>query len=396
LTPPLSLENPAGSRPRRALFIATYSHSSPYKLGSHHICDELLRRGWQVTLITHPLGLTTLMGSRSEKLNRLRNAYRSTEGRDGQYKEFSRLQAFVPVNRRGFAALGLNRPGNVGWPSLRSIVRDRFGTGSIDLLYMDNVHQPFWLDYVTASKFVLRLPDDPFGHGPLRPPLRRSLMTLVRRADATICPSAATADKARCVGARSVLRISNGVDLAAFRYPRPPPEEYAQLQGPIAIYLGACDQRVDKGLLQSVAQRTPEISYVVVGDVRGGRLDSSPPANLHILGARPYADVPDYLINADVGLLPFDAKQDNLLVQSTDPLKLYQYLAAGLPVVSTDVPAARSLAEHVTLAPPEPDSFSQAIRAQLDAARGPRCPDWLAPHDWRVKVDELLEQLDLR
>jgi len=381
---------------RRALFVATYSRSSPYRLGSHHICDELLRRGWQVTLITHPLGIATMLGSPREKLARLANVLRSNTGTEDSYMEYSRLQLFVPVNRPGLAGFGLGRWSCVGWPAVARILRQRLRAGGLDLLYMDNAYQPFWLDHVDAARFVYRLPDDPFGHGPLQGPLQRSLEWLIRHADATVCPSASTESAARQLGARRVLPISNGVDLAHFTGDKPRPEEYASIPGPIAVYLGACDARVDKRLLEAVALRVPEVTFVVVGDVRGDAFSRPMPENLLLLGSRPYDQIADYLVHADIGLLPFDTSDDNLLVQGTDPLKLYQYLAAGLPVVSTEIPAAQALAGMVALAPQEPGGFSVALRTQLQNPGVAPDPDWLARQDWCAKVDCLLGDLDLQ
>jgi glycosyltransferase involved in cell wall biosynthesis len=123
---------------------------------------------------------------------------------------------------------------------------------------------------------------------------------------------------------------------------------------------------VDQELLAALAARMPEASFVLVGPLQTevSRLAQSP--NVHLLGARSHAHVPGYVKGFDVGLVPY-----RLTPYTADvyPTKLNEYLAMGIPVVATDLPAIRRFnAEHgpVVAVGRDADAFAAAIRGALN------------------------------
>ena len=85
------------------------------------------------------------------------------------------------------------------------------------------------------------------------------------------------------------------------------------------------------------------------------------PDNVHFLGQKPASAVPDYVAGFDVGLLPYRL---NLETRHISPLKLYEYLAAGKPVVSTPIPAALPFSDTVSIAA-EPADYAAAVSLSL-------------------------------
>ena len=144
------------------------------------------------------------------------------------------------------------------------------------------------------------------------------------------------------------------------------PEDLQPFQRPLVGYLGGVHRWVDQDLLAAVAARMPEASFVLVGPVQAevSRLARSP--NVHFLGARPHAQVPGYIKGFDVGLVPY-----RLAPYTADvyPAKLNEYLAMGIPVVATDLPAIRRFnAEHgpVVAVGHDADAFAAAIREAMN------------------------------
>ncbi|HEY0581919.1 MAG TPA: glycosyltransferase, partial [Chloroflexota bacterium] len=87
-----------------------------------------------------------------------------------------------------------------------------------------------------------------------------------------------------------------------------------------------------------------------------------------LLGPRPYDTLPSYLAAMDVALIPF--KKDRVTYHA-DPIKAYEYLAAGVPVVATDLPALRRL-QHVLHLADSPDAFATQLDAALAEAADPQ------------------------
>ncbi|MEU2201901.1 glycosyltransferase [Isoptericola sp. NPDC019482] len=215
--------------------------------------------------------------------------------------------------------------------------------------------------------------------------LRRWEDDLLARADVvTVCsPALAEGKGARRRSARSqgtdpvgVVLVRNGVDVEAYRRPGPRPSDMPS--GPVALYAGTLHpDRLDVELCVATAgamRAAPAgATLVLVGpallaadDV--ARLRS---AGVVLAGPRPYDQIPAYLTHADVLVVPHhvDAFTDSL-----DPIKLYEYLAAGRPVVSTPVSGFRDAratlgSSHVTAVPP--DRFPRAVATVLDAAPVP-------------------------
>ncbi len=139
------------------------------------------------------------------------------------------------------------------------------------------------------------------------------------------------------------LLVPNGVDYEHFaRVKREargtPPTDLAPIVDrgrPIIGYHGALARWFDYDLVAEVARRRADLSFVLIGSdfdftLRETRLLSLP--NVTWLGARPYADLPRYLAWMDAGIIPF---QLNAVTHATSPIKLFEYMAAGLPVVIT-------------------------------------------------------------
>jgi len=107
------------------------------------------------------------------------------------------------------------------------------------------------------------------------------------------------------------------------------------MSGPRLVYAGALDSRFDAAAARALALALPDASIVLIGPaedgVRAALEQGGVLANLHLLGPRPYANLPGYFQNADAGLILLNDHPAN---GGRSPMKLYEYAAAGLPVVS--------------------------------------------------------------
>ncbi|MDP9193382.1 MAG: glycosyltransferase [Acidobacteriota bacterium] len=139
---------------------------------------------------------------------------------------------------------------------------------------------------------------------------------------------------------------------------------------PIVGYFGAIAPWFDVDLLARVASRRPDCSFVVIGgvfDVDVASLKRLP--NVHLLGQQPYARMPAYLRDFDVCTIPFVV---NEITAATDPVKFYEYISLGKPVVSTHMPELEPFADLLYLAGDEEDFLRKldlALAEDDDALR---------------------------
>ena len=214
---------------------------------------------------------------------------------------------------------------------------------------------------------------------------------MVRRADVVLTSSEQLCAERRPLNAHTHF-VPHGVDVEHFARALEPSTRIAdELRGlprPIIGFFGQLADWVDLPLVRALADARPAWSFVLVGrsttdlDVLRG------PRNVHLVGLRPYASLPEYCRGFDVGIIPF---RTNALTQRANPLKLREYLAAGLPVVSTPLPEVARYDGLVRLAEGR-DAYLAQIEAALretsgEAAR--RRLDAMRGESWEARVGQI-------
>ncbi|WP_457580165.1 UDP-galactopyranose mutase [Ensifer canadensis] len=180
----------------------------------------------------------------------------------------------------------------------------------------------------------------------------------------------------------------SSVDVRHFRsartLPVSPPDQ-AELAGPLLGFCGVIDERLDLDLIKALADRRPCWSIVLIGPVAKIKDEDLPRApNIHYLGQKHYAELPAHFSRWDVALMPFALNDATRFIS---PTKTPEYLAAGLPVVTTpivDVVRQYDDINGVFFAS-DASAFVEACEAALKLP--PRSGKWLAG------VDELLSTL---
>ena len=205
------------------------------------------------------------------------------------------------------------------------------------------------LDRLAPSLVVYHCVDDIAAHPRIdAAAFEAAERRFVRRADVVLASSPPLAEKMRRLGA-NVHCMTNVADVerfAAARGPGPIDPAVAALPEPRIVFTGAiAATKVDVQLLTELATLRPHWSIVLVGPVGLGdpRTDASALAridNIHLIGARRYTDLPPVLRGAQAAIIPYLL---NELTAGIFPMKVYEYLAAGLPVVATPLPSLQGI-----------------------------------------------------
>ena len=148
------------------------------------------------------------------------------------------------------------------------------------------------------------------------------------------------------------------------------PDDIAHIPSPRIGFIGAVSgYKMDFVLLRAVADARPAWSFLLIGEVGEGDpwteiTTLSGAANIHLLGGRAYASLPRYLKGMDVAILPSNI---NDYTRSMFPMKFFEYLAAGRPVVATSLPALADY-HHAALFADTAEDFVAAIERSLDGS----------------------------
>ncbi|MCC6452282.1 MAG: glycosyltransferase [Acidobacteria bacterium] len=174
------------------------------------------------------------------------------------------------------------------------------------------------------------------------------------------------------------------------------PADVADLPRPIIGFHGLIADWVDLDLVKKIAEHFSEGSVVLVGkhtiEAEGKVAELRRIANVHIVGRKPYGELPAYCAAFDVAINPFVI---NELTLAANPLKVREYLAAGLPVVSTDIPEVRVL-EDVLVGETSDDFIAKLEDALAHPKSRGAVSDAIRHESWEAKVDELRAILEER
>lgn len=191
----------------------------------------------------------------------------------------------------------------------------------------------------------------------IKPPLLEMEKLLVERCDFLVVTAQRLFDK-WLPYRRPMILARNAADYDFYQRRL---EQNGLLNGvsrPVVGYFGAIADWFDVDLLADVAQSRPDYNFVLLGgvfDVDVSRLRKAP--NVKLLGQQPYETMPRYLYNFDVCVIPFKI---NPITEATDPVKLYEYLSGGKPVVSAPLPELTPYRDHLYVAENASD-FAQKI-----------------------------------
>jgi len=164
----------------------------------------------------------------------------------------------------------------------------------------------------------------------------------VRRADVVLASSQKLYDMAKRLN-NNVHLVPNGVDFDHFHRTEQLPRPADLPPGPIVGFYGALATWVDWEMVERLTRLAERVgwSVVMIGCLYGIGKEQIP-SGVHYLGYKDYEELPRYLQHFDVAIIPFKVTS---MIESCNPIKMWEYLAAGKPVVTTALPEAQQLKE---------------------------------------------------
>lgn len=186
--------------------------------------------------------------------------------------------------------------------------------------------------------------------------------------------------------------VPNGLDPSEWTRDENPPEWVSSLPRPLLVYAGALDSRIDIDWLKTLADAEPSSSIVLVGPLTEpdhvAPLRAVP--NVHFHEPVDRGPLTALIRNADAGLLPHRITR---LTSAMSPLKLLEYLAAGLPVAATNLPPVRALGHPGVVLVPDGGDFAAGVRSALAIGRASESERlaFVEGNSWRFRHEHVLD-----
>ncbi|WP_449040963.1 glycosyltransferase [Paracoccus sp. (in: a-proteobacteria)] len=262
------------------------------------------------------------------------------------------------------------------------------------------IQHPYWwhLARHLSPEFQLTFDcmDDIGGFSNTQPQVLTAELEMAARVDKMVVSSQYLADRFGAL--REVALVRNGTDVSHFirNHDEPAPDWLGPLRpGAIRVgYVGAIAEWFDSDLLERIARANPDFDIHLCGAVtaepplRLGRLD-----NVTLHGEIPYADVPAFLQQMEVLIIPFQLLP---IIKACDPVKFYEYAAVGRPTVSTSLPEL-ARAGDLVLRADSPEDFAAAIRRAAplasDAGFAARLRRYALENAWDFRATDMLAHM---
>jgi glycosyltransferase involved in cell wall biosynthesis len=388
---------PPHSVRRRAVVTSVHPWNGSIQVGPHNLARALARSGWDVLFLADPVSsLHRLAGVFLPRLRSRLAAARQGLARDDTDGVRHLLPfTWLPMSGR-FGAQ--SRFVLDHWPDFTSPpVKTQLAEAGFhrpSLAIVDGAIQASLIGALEPDRMVLRVFDRPSARPGITPALLTREAELARKADLTVVTAATLMPEVEAMGARRPMYLPNGVDVDRFAQKFPEPESLRDIPSPRVVYIGALEGWFDFALVNALAEHLPDFSFVICGPDSASCKLFAPRPNLHRLGAVERTGVPAMLQHASVGIIPFDVSGHRDLVDGVSPIKLYEYLAAGLPVVASRWAEIERIDAPVALA----DDLAEWIAGIRRAAECGAPAAGLAyarAADWQTTAGKLLSALRL-
>jgi len=378
--------------PKKILIAASNYWGSPYRVGSHHYARVFASNGWDVLFISDPISPFHFLARGNEQLNERYKIYKSRNETG-----ISNIKTYVPMalmtpnekpifNSRFVAELWHN----MTFPGIVAYAKNA-GFGEVDILWFDSISQKFWIDLIKYRKSVFRISDRLDAFKKVNKNMKILEQKLLDKADLVFYTSRILISYISEYKNKAFF-VPNGVDTSNFTdASRVIPDDLKTIPRPRVVYIGAIDEWFDTELLSDVAMKLNDISFILIGspNINMNKLKSM--SNVYLLGRRKYQCIPEYLYNCDAGIIPFNKKHP--VVNSVNPIKLYEYMICGLPTVETEWEELKMLESPAYLAK-DTAEFSEFLRMALKDKDKKKFINFAKSNTWEKRFKEIIHLYD--
>ena len=256
------------------------------------------------------------------------------------------------------------------------------------------------IDRLDPALTVYYCIDDLASSSPEARRITSSEEAMFRRADLVFVTSEKLRQRAAAISPH-VHFFPFGVRFQSFEdartAPAAPPADIAGLKRPVVGYVGGMHQWVDQELIVEVARRLPHVTFAFVGPAQCDLAPLEACPNVTLLGGKPHAELPSYIREFDIGIVPYKLSEYTTNVY---PTKLNEYLAMGIPVVATNLlEIQRFNADHggIISVAESAETFAAAIERTLrqpNAVGADRRIQVARSNSWQTRIQQMQTLID--
>ena len=380
---------------KKIIFLDTELYNSTLCLGSHHYARLFKDNGWEVMWLSQSISPFSFLNTKNRKeyIEAYHNGIKKNSDDIYNYTPFSLLPylKLMILDNLWFAKHSLN----FTLPSLKNILF-KAGFSTVDVLFVNNIKLISIIDLIEIKdQIITRISDNfsGFSHNPAN--ILELEKFVVKKSDSVFCTTNNLLEKIKFINKNSHL-LPNGVDYQKFAGFHDEPDELKKIPGKKVIYVGTISNWFDFELLASASEEMQDLSFVIIGPIYTKDVDifnKNKYRNIYYLGPRNYDLIPNYLSNCDCGIIPFKV---NKLTNDVSPIKMFEYFAAGLPIVSSGISQVKPFSEAVYIYNNK-NEFTKCIRKSIEESKDKKEYYFKIAREnsWETRFEKIISLINL-
>ena len=373
---------------KKILICTANYYISKYQVGSHNYARAFEKLGYEVAFISDPISPLHKIFSNSDSLKEREEIYKK-EG-----KQIKNIWYYVPKS--------YITPQNKFLLSYKYIFDNWYkfckvdivkllkkkNFLDVDILWIESPLYEFMLDKVKYNKSILRLADYSKGFNRSWDLFYKKEIVIANKVDRVVYSAKNIKNQYFEIENKSkMIYLPNGIDLSlVVKSDRSFPCEFDNIPKPRVIYIGMIEDWFDIELVYKSALILKNHSFILIGNSNIDLSNLNKLANIFILGSKPHNEISKYLSHSDIGIIPF---RRNDFVDSINPVKIYEYAAYGLKVVSTQWKEIEDLKNYFSICKND-EEFICELKSDNREDKS-KIDKWLNDNDWKLKVKKAIE-----
>lgn len=371
----------------KKVIICTYNYfTTKYQVGSHNYAKAFEKLGYQVAFISNPISPLHYVFANNHDLKKRDEIYKN----GGFWKDniwyYVPKSLVTPQNKFILSSKYIFE----NWhkftvPNIFHVLKEK-GFDEVDILWCESPLFSFMLEKINYKKSILRIADFSKGFEQNWEMMYQKEIEISQKVDKVIYTARKLKQQYKEVDSKKMFYVSNGVDLDFIeKTDKSIPSDFENLKGIKVIYIGLIDYWFDLELLYQSSLYYPDYNFFIIGDVKIDISKIKDCKNIHFLGTKEHREISKYLANSDIGIIPF-IKSD--FVDSINPIKLYEYAAYELKIVSTSWQEVENLYDLFDICDTK-EKFINSL-GNLEIKNKDKIKIWLKSQDWKLKVKEAI------